>query len=69
MSLATNLSSFIIESLPNAEQVLAEDTILFLDNREPLGVIFETLGSVKVPVYSVRMKPEDIESLHTVLKT
>ena len=60
--------SFIIESLPNIEQVLAEDTILFLDNQQPLGVLFETLGSVKLPVYSVRMKPSDIKALHAAGK-
>ncbi|XP_059163888.1 H/ACA ribonucleoprotein complex non-core subunit NAF1-like isoform X2 [Physella acuta] len=41
---------------------LYDDTVLFLKGRQPLGLIFETFGTVERPFYSVRFnRPEDIE--------
>ncbi|KAH9495796.1 hypothetical protein Btru_013341 [Bulinus truncatus] len=43
----------VIKALPDSP-ALYDDTVLFLEGRRPLGLIFETFGTVHQPFYSVR---------------
>ena len=55
----------MIQSINNSDNnILDENTILFLSKDQPLGYIFETFGSVQIPMYSIRMKPENIKKLY-----
>ncbi|XP_055877932.1 H/ACA ribonucleoprotein complex non-core subunit NAF1-like [Biomphalaria glabrata] len=50
----------VIKALPDSP-ALFDDTVLFLEGRRPLGLIFETFGTVHQPYYSVRFnRNEDI---------
>merc|ERR1712071_399775 len=49
----------IIESISPDDNVLDETSLLFLSKELPLGHIFETFGSVQIP-----MRSSDIKSLH-----
>ncbi|KAL8587535.1 hypothetical protein ACOMHN_000941 [Nucella lapillus] len=53
----------IIESTVDLDQYspLNDDTVLFYENRQPFGVVFEVFGPCKAPCYSVRFNSaEDI---------
>ncbi|KAK7482299.1 hypothetical protein BaRGS_00026427 [Batillaria attramentaria] len=38
---------------------LQDDTVFFLEDRKPLGQVFEVMGQVRMPFYSVRFNSED----------
>ncbi|GFS16725.1 H/ACA ribonucleoprotein complex non-core subunit NAF1 [Elysia marginata] len=51
----------VVVKADNNSPALYDDTILFVEGRKPLGLIFETFGTVEKPYYSVRFNnAEDI---------
>ncbi|KAK3797484.1 hypothetical protein RRG08_049315 [Elysia crispata] len=44
----------VVVKADNNSPALYDDTILFVEGRKPLGLIFETFGTVERPYYSVR---------------
>jgi len=52
----------VVKAKPNTP-ALYDDTVLFSESRQPLGLIFEVFGTVEKPYYSIRFnKAEDIAS-------
>ncbi|RUS90817.1 hypothetical protein EGW08_001436 [Elysia chlorotica] len=52
----------VVVKADNNSPALYDDTILFVEGRKPLGLIFETFGTVEKPFYSVRFNSSaDIE--------
>lgn len=49
----------IIESDSNLQMPLADESMVFDIERKPVGLIFETFGTVKKPFYSVRFNSSD----------
>lgn len=49
----------IIESDSNLKMPLADESMVFDIERKPVGLIFETFGTVKKPFYSVRFNSSD----------
>ena len=58
----------VIHSFKDLEAALDEDSVLLLEDRSPIGKVYETFGPVPQPYYSVRFNScDDIKAKGVII--
>lgn len=59
--ISTVVESFLVIESFEAEPVLDLGSLVVFEDRKPVGRVFDVFGPVKQPLYSIRLRPTDVE--------